>query len=148
MRTYKRLRTNQTMAENQDHEKNQNVTENVNIPEAENQPENENVAENVAKADNLAVVSYVPQNEKHIEQIVNVVQNEHASESEDLDQYLVYPRNTWAYDITITVHCKLKFIDDIKKVLDVQSELAGFKKGCFGHYLGLPEYMRGLLVHT
>ena len=103
-----------------------------------------NAAENVAEANNLAVVSYVPQNDEHIQQIENVVQNEHASESEDLDQYLVYPRNTWAYDITITVHCKLKFIDDIKKVLDVQGELAGFKKGCFGHYLDLPGHMWAL----
>ncbi|KAK0582442.1 hypothetical protein LWI29_025720 [Acer saccharum] len=52
MRTYKRLRTNQTIVENQDCEENQNVTENVNVPEAENQPENVNVAE----ADNLAVL--------------------------------------------------------------------------------------------
>ncbi|KAK1562625.1 hypothetical protein Q3G72_014962 [Acer saccharum] len=108
------------MAENQDLEQNQNVTENVNVPEAENQPENVNVAENVAETDNLAVVSYVTQNDEHIQQTENVVHIEHASENEDLDQYLVYPRKTWAYDITITVHCKLKFITDIKRVFEEQ----------------------------
>ncbi|KAK1588214.1 hypothetical protein Q3G72_020993 [Acer saccharum] len=90
------------MAENQDLEQNQNVTENV------------NVAENVVETDNLAVVSYVTQNDEHIQQTENVVQIEQASENEDLDQYLVYPRNIWAYDITITMHCKLKFIANIR----------------------------------
>ncbi|KAK1549825.1 hypothetical protein Q3G72_008536 [Acer saccharum] len=106
------------MAENEDLEQNQNVTENVNVPEVENQPENVNVAENVAETDNLAVVSYETQNDEHIQQTENVVQIEHASENKDLDQYLVYPRNTWAYDIIITVHCKLKFIVDIRRVLE------------------------------
>ncbi|KAI9201061.1 hypothetical protein LWI28_017486 [Acer negundo] len=75
--------------ENKYREENQNVTENVNVSEAENQPEYVNVAENVAEADNLAVVRYVRQNDKHIQQTKNVVQNEHASDNEDLDQYLV-----------------------------------------------------------
>ncbi|KAK1554651.1 hypothetical protein Q3G72_015268 [Acer saccharum] len=118
MRSYKRVRTNEAMAENEDLEQNQNVPENVNVTEAEKQPQNVNVAENVAETDNLAVVSYVTQNDEHIQQTENVVQIEHASENEDLDQYLVYPRNTWAYDITITVHCKLKFIADIRRVLE------------------------------
>ena len=144
MRTFKRLRTNRTMAENEDCEENQNVAENVNVPEAENQPEDVNVAENVAEADNLAVVMYVPQNDEHIQQTENVVQIEYASDNEDLDQYLVYPRNMWAYDITITVHCKLKFISDIKRVLEGKGELTGFKNGCFGHYLDLPENMNTL----
>ncbi|KAK1571869.1 hypothetical protein Q3G72_024273 [Acer saccharum] len=132
------------MAENQDLEQNQNVTENVNVPEAENQPENVNVAENVVEIDNLAVVSYVTQNDEHIQQTKNVVHIEHASENEDLDQYLVYLRNTWAYDITITVHCKLKFIAEIRRVLEEQGELARFKRGCFGHYLDLPGHMQAL----
>ncbi|KAK1588164.1 hypothetical protein Q3G72_020404 [Acer saccharum] len=140
MRTYKRVRTNQAMAENEDLKQNQNVTENVNVPKAENQPQNVNVAE----TDNLAVVSYVTQNDEHIQQTENVVQIEHASENEDLDQYLVYPRNTWAYDITITVHCKLKFIADIRRVLEEEGELARFKRGCFGHYLDLPGHIQAL----
>ncbi|KAK1593066.1 hypothetical protein Q3G72_035330 [Acer saccharum] len=106
------------MVENEDLEQNQNITENVNVPEGKNQPENVNVVENVAETDNLAVVSYVTQNDEHIQQTENVVQIEHASENKDLDQYLVYSRNTWAYDITITVHCKLKFIADIRRMLD------------------------------
>ncbi|KAK1572058.1 hypothetical protein Q3G72_026966 [Acer saccharum] len=133
------------MVENEDLEQNQNITENVNVPEAENQPENVNVAKNVAEIDNnLAVVSYVTQNDEHIQQTENVVQIEHASENEDLDQYLVYPRNMWAYDITITVHCKLKFIADIRRVLEEEGELARFKRGCFGHYLDLPGHMQAL----
>ncbi|KAK1578101.1 hypothetical protein Q3G72_027500 [Acer saccharum] len=59
------------MAENEDLEQNQNVTENVNVPEAEKQPQNVNVAENVAETDNLAVVSYVTQNDEHIQQTEN-----------------------------------------------------------------------------
>ncbi|KAK1553336.1 hypothetical protein Q3G72_033045 [Acer saccharum] len=132
------------MAENEDLEQNQNVTENVNVSEAEKQPQNVNVVENVAETDNLAVVSYVTQNDEHIQQTENVVQIEHASENEDLDQYLVYSRNTWAYDITITVHCKLKFIADIRRVLEEEGELARFKRGCFGHYLDLPGHMQAL----
>ncbi|KAI9154526.1 hypothetical protein LWI28_027553 [Acer negundo] len=131
-------------AENQHREEDQNVTEDVNVSEADNQPAYVNVEENVAEADNLAVVRYVPQNDEHIQQTENVVQNEHALDNEDLDQYLVYPRNTWAYDITITVHCKLKFIDNIKRVLEDQGELASFKKGCFRHYLDIPKHMRAL----
>ncbi|KAI9152932.1 hypothetical protein LWI28_003205 [Acer negundo] len=146
MRTYKRLRTNQTMAvENEYREEDQNVTENVNVSEADNQPEYVNVDSTVAEANNLAMVRYVPQNNEHIQQTENVAQNEHALDNEDLDQYLVYPRNTWAYDITITVHCKLKFFDNIKRVLKDQGELALFKKECFGHYLDLPEHMRGFI---
>ncbi|KAK3198486.1 hypothetical protein Dsin_021901 [Dipteronia sinensis] len=69
---------------------------------------------------------------------------EEASENGDLDQYLVHPRNTWAYDIMITVHCKLKLIDEIKTVLADCGELYDFKKSCFGHYLDMPHYMKGL----
>ncbi|KAK0594877.1 hypothetical protein LWI29_001429 [Acer saccharum] len=72
------------MAENEDLEQNQNVPENVNVPEAEKQPQN------VAETDNLAVVSYVTQNDEHIQQTENVVQIEHASDNEDLDQYLFW----------------------------------------------------------
>ncbi|KAK0593178.1 hypothetical protein LWI29_032397 [Acer saccharum] len=79
------------MAENEDLEQNQNVPENVNVPEAEKQPQNVNVEKNVAETDNLAVVSYVTQNDEHIQQTENVVQIEHASENEDLDQYLFWP---------------------------------------------------------
>ncbi|KAK1562761.1 hypothetical protein Q3G72_016583 [Acer saccharum] len=129
------------MAKNEDLEQNQNVTENVNVPEAENQPENVNVVVNVAETDNLAVVSYVTQNDEHIQQTENVVQIEHASENEVLDQYLVYPRNTWAYDITITVHCKLKFIADISRVLEeeahwISRDLAYSKGGKRGQLEG------------
>ncbi|KAI9153654.1 hypothetical protein LWI28_014532 [Acer negundo] len=69
--------------ENQYREEDQNVTENVNVSEADNQPEYVNVKENVAEADNLAVVRYVPQNDEHIQQIENVVHNEHALDNED-----------------------------------------------------------------
>ncbi|KAK0606073.1 hypothetical protein LWI29_033888 [Acer saccharum] len=65
------------MAENQDLEQNQNVTENL------------NVAENVVETNNLAVVSYVTQNDEHIQQTENIVHIEQASENEDLDQYLL-----------------------------------------------------------
>ncbi|KAK2638595.1 hypothetical protein Ddye_026390 [Dipteronia dyeriana] len=64
--------------------------------------------------------------------------------NEDLDQYLLHPRTTWAYDITITVHCKLKLIHDIKEVLGSCGEFEEFKKSCFKHYLDLPHYMRSL----
>ncbi|KAK3194406.1 hypothetical protein Dsin_025716 [Dipteronia sinensis] len=135
MRTCKRLRTDQRelMAENQDRAENENVTENVNPPEAENLPEMGNVPENeyVQETEN------VPQNE-------NVIETEEASENGDLDQYLVHSRNTWAYDIMITMHCKLKLIDEIKTVLADYGELDDFKKSCFGHYLDMTHYMRGL----
>ncbi|KAK3224949.1 hypothetical protein Dsin_004811 [Dipteronia sinensis] len=135
MRTYKRLRTNQRdlMAENQDRAENENVAENVNPLEAENLPVTGNVPEN----EHVQVTENLPQNE-------NVVETEKASENGDLDQYLVHPRNTWAYDITITVHCKLKLIDEIKTVLADCGELDDFKKRCFRHYLDMPHYMRGL----
>ncbi|KAK3225124.1 hypothetical protein Dsin_004986 [Dipteronia sinensis] len=135
MRTYKRLRTNQRdlMAENQDRAENENVAENVNPLEAENLPVTGNVPEN----EHLQVTENIPQNE-------NVVETEEASENGDLDQYLVHPRNTWAYDITITVHCKLKLIDEIKTVLADCGELDDFKESCFGHYLDMSHYMRGL----
>ncbi|KAI9161563.1 hypothetical protein LWI28_018697 [Acer negundo] len=82
MRTYKRLRTNETMVdENQDREDNQILTENVNVVE--------NVTENVTEADNIVVVRYVPQNDEYIQQTEIVVQIEHASDNEDLDQYLL-----------------------------------------------------------
>ncbi|KAK0606542.1 hypothetical protein LWI29_000361 [Acer saccharum] len=90
------------MAENEDLEQNQNVPENVNVPEAEKQPQNVNVAENVAETDNLAVVSYVTQNDEHIQQTENVVQIEHASENEDLDQYLF-----WAMEAIPSMRRKL-----------------------------------------
>ncbi|KAK0608591.1 hypothetical protein LWI29_032953 [Acer saccharum] len=90
------------MAENEDLEQNQNVPENVNVPEAEKQPQNVNVAENVAETDNLAVVSYVTQNDEHIQQTENVVQIEHASENEDLDQYLF-----WAMEAISSMRRKL-----------------------------------------
>ncbi|KAK1581316.1 hypothetical protein Q3G72_004927 [Acer saccharum] len=98
------------------------------MAENEDLEQNQNVTENVN----------VPEAEKQPQNI------EHASENEDLDQYLVYPRNTWAYDITITVHCKLKFIVDIRRVLEEEGELARFKRGCFGHYLDLPGHMQAL----
>ncbi|KAI9200791.1 hypothetical protein LWI28_013263 [Acer negundo] len=107
-------------AENEYREEDQYVTENVNVSEANNQPEYVNVKENVAEVDNLAMERYVPQNDEHIQQTENVVQNEDALDNEYLDQYLVYPRNMWAYDITITVHCKLKFINNIMRVLEDQ----------------------------
>ncbi|KAK2658844.1 hypothetical protein Ddye_005377 [Dipteronia dyeriana] len=98
-----------------------------NVVEAENLPENVNVAEteNVTQNENVGVIEEPLQNE-------------------DLDQYLLHPRNTWPYDITITVHCKLKLIHDIKEVLGSCGELEEFKKSCFRHYLDLPHYMRGL----
>ncbi|KAK4852023.1 hypothetical protein QYF36_020436 [Acer negundo] len=76
-------------AENQYREDDQNVSENVNVSKADNQPEYVNVEKNVAEANNLAVVRYIPQNEEHIKQTENVVQNEHALDNEDLDQYLL-----------------------------------------------------------
>ncbi|KAK4840233.1 hypothetical protein QYF36_003219 [Acer negundo] len=76
-------------AENQYREEDQYVTENVNVSEVDNQPEYVNVEKNVAKADNLAVERYVPQNDEHIQQTENIVQNEHALDKEDLDQYLL-----------------------------------------------------------
>ncbi|KAK2638257.1 hypothetical protein Ddye_026052 [Dipteronia dyeriana] len=71
-----------------------------NVAEAENLQENVNVADtrNVTHNENVGVI-------------------EETSKNEDLDQYLLHLRNTWVYDITITVHCKLKLIHDIKEVL-------------------------------
>ncbi|KAI9200848.1 hypothetical protein LWI28_014048 [Acer negundo] len=76
-------------AENEYREEDQNVKDNVNVSEVDNQLEYVNIEENVAEVDNLAVVRYVPQNDEHIQQTENVVQNEHALDNEDLDQYLL-----------------------------------------------------------
>ncbi|KAI9200182.1 hypothetical protein LWI28_003819 [Acer negundo] len=62
MRTYKRLRTNQTIAaENEYREEDQNVTENMNVSKANNQPEYVNVDSTIAEADNLAVLTGLPE---------------------------------------------------------------------------------------
>ncbi|KAK2639135.1 hypothetical protein Ddye_026930 [Dipteronia dyeriana] len=61
------------------------------------------------------------------------------TKEEDLDQYLIYLRDTWAYNITINTHCKHKFIRHIESVLDDCGELDDFRGNCFGHYLDMPE---------
>ncbi|KAK2652884.1 hypothetical protein Ddye_012740 [Dipteronia dyeriana] len=98
-----------------------------NVAEAENLSENVNIADtkNVTQNENVGVI-------------------EDTLENKDLDQYLLHPRNTWAYDIMITVHCKLKLIHAIKEVLGSCCELEEFKKSCFEHYLDMPHYMSGL----
>ncbi|KAK2641705.1 hypothetical protein Ddye_023468 [Dipteronia dyeriana] len=101
--------------------------ENVSVAEAKNLPESGNVAQT-----------------ENVTQNKNVVETEEPSQNEDLDQFFLHPRNTWAYDITIIVHCKLKLIHHIKEVLADCGELEDFKKSRYRHYLDLPHYMRGL----
>ncbi|KAK2653062.1 hypothetical protein Ddye_012918 [Dipteronia dyeriana] len=98
---------------------------------------------NVADVKNPPKTGYVAQTD-NVTQNENIVEIEKPSQNEDLYQYLLHPRNTWAYDITIIVHCKLKLIHDFKEVLASCGELEEFKKSCFRHYLDLPHYMRGL----
>ncbi|KAK2646022.1 hypothetical protein Ddye_021217 [Dipteronia dyeriana] len=71
-------------------------------------------------------------------------------EEEDLDQYLVYPRDTWSYNITINTHCKHKFIRQIESVLESCGELDKFRSSCFGHYLDLPAggYFQAQYMHN
>ncbi|KAK2653688.1 hypothetical protein Ddye_013544 [Dipteronia dyeriana] len=73
-----------------------------------------------------------------------------STEEEDLDQYLVYPRDTWSYNITINTHCKHKFIHHIESVLDSCGELDEFRSNCFGHYLDLPAggYFQAQYMHN
>ncbi|KAK2642668.1 hypothetical protein Ddye_024431 [Dipteronia dyeriana] len=73
-----------------------------------------------------------------------------STEEEDLDQYLVYPRDTWSYNITINTHCKHKFIRQIESVLDSCGELDEFRSNCFGHYLDLPAwgYFQAQYMHN
>ncbi|KAK2636237.1 hypothetical protein Ddye_031029 [Dipteronia dyeriana] len=76
-----------------------------------------------------------------------------SNEEEDLDQYLVYSKNTWSFNITINTHHKHKFIRQIESVLDNCGELDEFRSRCFGHYLDLSaggyfqaQYMHNLIL--